>query len=262
LASSVRRRRSGPPYGTILLILFLVLVAGGAAWYWLRSGGEPDPTPTLVTPEAAPGQPAAPPVESDLELPELSASDAFIRDLVARLSQHPQLAAWLANDRLVRRFVLVVVDLAGASNPAENLRFMTPGQPFTVRQAEGRLFIAPESYQRYNLLSATVASLDARGSAELYQQLRPLIYEAYAELGIPETTFDEALEMALRNIMAAPVMEEPVEVLDSDGLYILADPELEARRGAHRALLRMGPENTRRIQGKASELARELGIQP
>lgn len=263
MASLRRRRQSPSPLPQILLVVAIVLVAGGVGWYWYQSRGEPDPPP------AAPADPSevAPDPEEDpdvppLELPELSASDEFVRTVVARLSEHPQLAEWLTNDELIHRFVLVVVDLAGESNPAANVEFMVPSEPFSVRESDGRLYIAPETHARFNLLAATFASLDTDGTVQLYRQLRPLIVEAYEELGIPDYSFDQMLEMAIRNLLAVEVPDEPIEVVAHEELYDFQDPELEARGGAEKALYRMGPENTRLVQAKLRELARELGIQP
>jgi hypothetical protein len=255
-----RRPRASPP-PRVLVALALLVVVAGVAWFLLRSGPDPEtraPAPVAEFPEPAPPDlPDVPP----LDLPELGASDALVRELVARLSAHPRLAAWLATDRLIERFVLVVVDLAGGFNPAANLPHMAPAEPFAVRESDGRLVIAPESHRRYDLLGAVVASLDTEGTVRLYLQLLPLIEEAFQELGIPDRTFSETLELALRNVLAVEVPAGPLEVVAGEGImYEFRDAGLEARRGAEKALIRMGPENARRIQDKAGELAEGLGI--
>lgn len=258
MTSSRRRRGSQLPLGSVAAAVLLLILIGGAAWYWLRPSDDAPPAEA-----SAPGMPAGPlpsPGTGAVDLPPLDASDEFVRGLVARLSSHPQLARWLVTDDLIRRFVGVVVDLAGGSNPSAHLRFMAPEGAFTTERRDGGLVMAQASQRRYDLLAATFASLDAPGSAQLFGQLRPLIEEAYRELGIPGTSFDEVLAMAVGNLLAVQPRDEPLEVLGADGIYLFADPELESRRGAEKALLRMGPANTRRIQGKARELARELGI--
>ncbi len=258
---SRRRHRSKPPIAAIVGVVVALLLVIGGIWYWVQR----DPGVEEVGPEPAAPPPAAEaPVEEELEpldLPELSASDEFVRGMVGRLSQHPQLAAWLVTDDLVQRFVAVVVDLAGNSNPAASVRFMAPDQSFRSQEVGGVRRIDPDSYRRYDLLAATFASLDTRGTVRLYRQLRPLIDEAWEDLGVPDVTFDEALTMAIRNLIEAEVRDEPPRVERVDGIYVFSDPALENRRGAEKALLRMGPENTRRIQAKLRELARELGMQ-
>jgi hypothetical protein len=257
-----RRRRSGgsgPPKMGVLMTIGVVAVLAVIGWFWFRAQGPgeiPDEAPSPVAaPDTSPAVPDVPP----LDLPELSASDAFVRDQVARLSSHPRLAAWLVTDRLIERFVLLVVELAGGSNPSEHVRHMQPQEGFTVREVDGRLVIAPESFRRYDLLAATFASLDTPGTVQLYRQLRPLIDEAFQELGIPDRTFDETLELAIRNVLAAEVPTASPEVVPVEGVYEFRDPALEARRGGEKLLIRMGPQNARRIQEKLRELSEAPG---
>ena len=207
--SSRRRRRPAGSAGKVAGVVALLVLAGGLAWWIFRPGEEADPpvtfTPEATQPETAPALPSAPP----LELPELSASDAFIREVVSRLSSHPQLAAWLVPDDLVHRFVGAVVDLAGNSTPAEHVRHLTPTQGFSTQQSGERTVISDNSFRRFDLLAATAASLDTRGTAELHVQLLPLMEEAYAELGIPDFTFAETVRLAVNNLLAVQLPDGP-----------------------------------------------------
>ena len=255
-----RRRGSGGPnvgmaVGVIVLAILVII-----GWFWFRAQG-PQPIPDEAPPTAAP-DPSPMREVPPLDLPELSASDAVVRDLVTRLSSHPQFARWLVTDRLIERFVLVVVEVAGGSNPAEHVRHMAPQEEFTVREMGGRLVIAPESFRRYDLLAATFASLDTPGTAQLYRQLHPLIAEAFQELGIPDRTFDETLEMALRNVQGMEVPTASPEVTPMEAVFEFSDPELEALRGGEKLLIRIGPQNARLIQGKLAELSEALGFSP
>ena len=258
-----RRRPADSPVPVAIAVLVGIAILGATVWLWLGAREQPPADPPVAGPPAP--LPDAPPLSGSdlppLELPELSASDALVRDMAARLSSNPQLARWLVTDDLVQRFVGVVVDLAGSSNPSEHVPFLIPQGDFAAVETGGRLVIAPESHRRFDLLSATFVSLDARGTARLYRQMRPLVDEAYGQLGIP-FSFDETLALAIRNLLAVEVGEESPEVVGSDGVYVYADPAVEGRRGAEKALMRMGPVNARRIQGKVAEIAAELGIEP
>jgi hypothetical protein len=261
---SIRRRRrsgAGPDRGVVIAVAVMVLVLVGIGWYWLRSGEDPDtaspaPPPTAEAPSPLFPEDTIPP----LDLPELGASDAFVRGVVGRLSAHPQLAAWLVNDRLIQRFVLTVVELAGGSNPSEHVPFLMPQQEFQVREVDGRVVMAPESHRRYDLLTTVFTSLDTRGTVRLYRQLHPLIDEAFQELGIPGVTFDETLAQALANLRAVEIPPGTPELVRHEAVWEYRDPALENRRGGEKALLRAGPENVRRIQEKLGELETELGF--
>jgi len=260
--SSRRRRRPTGSAGKVAGVVALLVLTGGLGWWIFRSGEEADPTvtftPEATPPASAPDLPSAPP----LELPELRASDAFIREVVSRLSSHPQLAAWLVPDDLVYRFVGAVVDLAGNFTPAEHVRHLTPTEGFSTQQSGGRTVIADASFRRFDLLAATAASLDTRGTAELYVQLLPLMEEAYAELGIPDFTFAETVRLAVNNLLAVQVPGGPFEVTGQDGVYIFLDPAIEELRGLEKQLIRMGPQNAGTLQQAVRELAVALGIAP
>lgn len=263
-----RSRRSSTPKGPLwAAVIAVILVVGIIAWYGLRSGPEPGPDRDLpdfpadtvaddTFPEIAPGTDVEP-----LDLPELEGSDAFVRDLVAGLSSHPQLARWLVTDGLIDRYVSVVLDLAGGSSPLEHVEFLRPEEDFRVRSGSGdRQTIDPESYQRWNLLAETFASLDVEGTVRLHRQLRPLIEEAWEARGIPDMSFDHALARALNTLRDAEIPRDPPEVVLVEGIWEFADPELEALPGAQKALIRMGPENADRIRAQVDALAVELGL--
>jgi hypothetical protein len=258
LAAYRRRDPAGPPLVPLALVGAVTLLVGIAAWFLMRSG-EPEPSDWAPSPFDTAGAPAEVDPTADradvppLDLPELEASDEFVRRLVSGLSSHPRLAAWLVTDDLIQRFVGTVVDLAGGFHPAEHVPFLRPDEPFTVETRGGRTVISDASYRRYDLLAAVVQSLDTEGTVRLFRQLRPLVDEAYAQRGLPGD-FDDALELAFRNMLAVEIPDGPLEVRAEEGLYLFRDAELEARRGAAKALLRMGPDNARRVQQKLRDV--------
>lgn len=205
-------------------------------------------------------QPA--PTEPREDLPALDASDELVRRLAESLSSRPRLAEWLATDDLIRRFVGAVVRVAAGRSPREPLEFLEPEGEFLVRGEPGdSAVIDPESHRRYDPLAATITALDTRGTAELYRRIRPLLREAYRDLGFREPSFDETLARAAAVLLAVPVPEAPIEVVPVGGTaWAYRNPELEALSPAQKALVRMGPENVERIQAKLRELARALDL--
>lgn len=257
-----RRRRNLAIGGGLLLLL---LVAGGA-WFFLRSGGEPEPT----VPAATTADTVAPAADTstasadgeEIDLPELDASDERVREMAQRLSERPAWAEWLVTDDLVRRFVGSVVSVSAGASPADQLGFMAPDERFRVREAEDGLYVDPASYERYDLPTAVFVSLDTEGAAELYRRLQPLFEEAHQELGFAEGTFDDAVARAVENLLAVEVPEGPVAVEPGEALYEFRNPRLENRSEAEKHLLRLGPDNARRVQAKLRELSGALGLAP
>jgi hypothetical protein len=101
--------------------------------------------------------------------------------------------------------------------------------------------------------------LDTRGTVRLYKQLKPVIQEAYKDLGYPDTDFEDTLTKAIVELLKVPVVKDVL--LEKKIIsYAMVDPELESLSQAQKHLLRMGPENILRIQSKLREFAQELGI--
>lgn len=266
-----RGRSSRGLYGTVAVLALVGLLAAGA-WLWLRSSNGSSGSagsPAAGDRAAAAGAAA----DSALDLPELGASDEFLRRVAAGLSSRPGWVAWLATDELVRRFVRSVASVAAGSSPRDQLGFVAPEGSFRTRDAESgggdgaatadeRTVIDPASYRRYDGATAIFASLDTQGTARLYRQLLPLFEEAYRELGFPASaSFEMAMTRAFETLLAVPVPEGPVAV-EPDGAeaWRFADRELEALSPAQKHLLRMGPENARRVQAKLRELGQAMDL--
>jgi hypothetical protein len=197
-------------------------------------------------------------------LPALEQSDVLVRELVGRLSSHPQVAAWLSADQLVRRFVVLVVNVLAEENPRPNLRFLEPRQRLTVLQRGSATVIDPASYARFDGFALGLDSLDEAGCARVYRLLTPLFEAAFRELGHPEGGFDRALAAAARPLLEVPVLEGDVAVRPVQRVtlvYEYVDPRLEGLSLPQKQLLRMGPGNVRRLQAKLRALAAALGLQ-
>lgn len=250
----------GPGFLPFAILAALLLLIGAGVYYLFWYQPAPEPSPVVEAPaepiETEEIEEAAPPIE----LPPLGESDAIVRDLIGKLSSNPQLAAWLINDNLIRRFTMIVDNIAEGVSPRAHLLFLEPEQEFRVIERAGSTYIDPESYRRYNAVGEAFSSLDAAGSAELYRTLKPLIDEAYAEVGRPDRSFDETLVLAMRELLESPVPDDSVEVVPRIKTYGFANPRLESLTDAQKHFFRMGPDNVLRIQGKLREIGANLDL--
>jgi len=249
-----RRRTGSPSSSSLYIALALAAAAAVAGVLWYRGRGAEPETQGLAELTATGPATGSGPVVPPLALPELDASDAFVRSLISSLSAHPQVASWLVTDELARRFVLSVVEMAGGRSPRAHVQFLIPPEAPGVRESGEGLTLDPEAYRRYNLLAETVVSLDTEGTAVLYHQLHPLFVEAYGELGIPGGSFDEAMELAVQNLLSARGATSSLAVRLNEGVYEFVDPDLEARSPLEKHLIRMGSENAGQVQGKLLEI--------
>lgn len=259
-----------------------LLVLGAAfAWWWL--GRDPVPTPLperRTTPPAtpvAPPEPAPTPVPSAVpvptppppaanpaatadSLPELDTSDALVREIAGRLSSHADVMTWLATDELVRRFVAAVDNVAEGRSPRDQLAAMRPTGRYGVESDGDQLTADPAAFARYDTLTEAIVAIDTPAAVRAYRKLRPLIDEAYRDLGYPDRAFDDALRAALFELLSTPVVVGEPTLAPRVITYEYIDPELEGLSASQKQLLRMGPSNAPRVQRKLRELAAALGI--
>jgi hypothetical protein len=252
------RRREGSGF-VLALVAGAILLASAGGWYFLRERAPaPPPASAAVAADAPPAAGAA--AAAEVPLPALGASDGFLRQLVGGLTAHPGLASWLVGEDLARRFVAAVVGVAEGRSPAEPLRPLAPAGAFRARHAGGRLVADPASFHRYDLVTDVFASIDVAGAARAYRRVHPLLEEAYREIGDPASTLDATLARAVARLVAVPVPAAPGELVDQGGSYHWADHDLERLSAAEKHLLRLGPDNGRRVQAKLGELASALAL--
>lgn len=241
----------------IALVIAGILACSVFIYFQIMGGISSDAPPPSSSP---PPSEAPPPVEMAPapELPTLDASDEAVRALVEALSGHPRLAAWLAPDDLVRRFVAAVVDVANEESPRPHISHLAPLGNFGVTEHQGSLVIDSASYARYNTAATVLDSLDDKQTKELYQHLKPLFDEAYQDLGYPGGSFDVALGRAIDRLLATPIPAGRVPVKRRVKNYRFADPDLEALSPIEKHLIRMGPTNARKVQAKLRQLREAL----
>jgi hypothetical protein len=252
LTRATSRRPSPLPW------VVLALVAAAGAWYAAGElfAGPPDVAPAPAPTPVAAAAPAAPVEEPLPPAPAPEKLDA----LLSRVSPGALWRNVVSDGDVLRRVATVVDNLGEGASPRAQLGFLAPGARFTVVTTSQEAVIAPESYARYDRVASAVAEADAAAIAEVYRATRGPLTIAYRALGYPGASLDRAVDRALLRILAAPVKDGPVAVVDEGGVWVFADERLEALSGVEKHLLRMGPANTRAIQAKARELRAELGF--
>jgi len=247
-----------------MAIVAAVAVVGGV-WY-LRPQRQPSSPPAENVPAApqatVPERAEAPLVQAaDIDLPPLPQTDPIVRELVARLSSHPTIAAWLATKGLIANFTVTTLAIAEGRAPAPFLRPIAPRGRFRTT-GSGELFVDPRSYDRYNPHGDAIAALDPVGTATLYLTLKPRITDAYQELGYPEGDFDRVLERAIGVLLQTPALDEKVALRPKGVTFAYSDPKLESLSPAQKQFLRLGTRNSQAIRAKLEEIAALLKLRP
>ena len=248
--------------------ILLVLVAVAVVLYFaVLKKPAPAPAAAKAAQEAAKppatGTAAATEGSGDpLVLPAvgLDQSDPVVREYAKAISSSLRFGQWLGSKELVRKFVAAVDNIANGLSPKPQVDFWAPEGQFKAVNKPAGTFIDESKYSRYDPAAEVFASLDARVAVRFYRGLRPLVQEAYRDLGYPDTDFSETLVKAMAELLETPVVERPVKLEKKILSYAMADASLEGLSQAQKQLLRMGPKNVRLIQGKIRELAAALGI--
>ena len=247
----------------LVVAVLLAVLAGAAGYFYVRArpAGTAGDAGSSTAVQTAPDKATSPGREPILvELPPLDESDALVRKLVAELSSHPRIAAWLATSGLIRIFVVAVSDIADGDTPVRNLAALRPAGGFQVIERSGSVSVDPRSWERYTPLAAAVASIDPEGAASLYATLKPLLEEAHQQLGYPNTSFDRTLERAVVRLLGTPIPGGPIRLVPRALGYGFEDARIEGLSAAQKQLLRFGPQNALLVQASIRNIALALGI--
>jgi len=271
------RPRSEPSSARpVALVLAAAAAAGAAWWFWWRPAQVPEPPAPVAAPAAQPAsapqvQASGPqnPVEAlepaGADLPALQASDAYVEQALAALLGREKAASFLQLDGFVRRAVATVDNLPRAQAPAR----LWPVQPMPQRFTVEGGAIAPANAARYGAFVAFAEAVPLDAAVKLYARLYPLFQAAYEELGYPRKYFNDRLVAVLDHLLAAPQPAQPVAVqlVQVEGevpstrpwvRYEFADPQLQALSSGQKILVRMGPDNARRLHAVLAELRRRV----
>lgn len=252
-----------PPPGSSWLraVVFILagVLAGALLMFWWMSRVQPTPAapPSPTAPDVAVGSNR--PKRQQIELPPLDDSDTVLRTLVSALSKHPTLARLLATPGLARGAVLAVVQIGDGRTPVEPLKVLRPATRLTIGgSSTGR--VDPRSYQRWDAAVGGLVSIKPADAAQLYVNVKPLLDEAYVELGHPGEDFDTAIVRAIAVLRETPDVTTDPLLLRRSGYYEHDDPTLRALRPVQKQLLLTGPDNRRRVMTWLDAFASALDL--
>jgi hypothetical protein len=182
----------------------------------------------------------------------------LVRSLVSALSQHPTLARFLATRGLVRASTLAVVQIGDGRTPDRPLLSLRPSTHAQIAGASGP--VSDANYARWDSVAAALSSVPSADAAQLYVNVKPLVDEAYIELGHAEGNFDDAIVRAIQILRDTPNPASPPTLLKRPGYLEFEDPALRALKPVQKQFLLMGAGNRARILAWLEELADHLDL--
>lgn len=265
--------RDEPPAasGNAKLILTIAIVIALAAtviaWLWVnQQSSEPtqielpkrveviepeQPQPEDPMPQELPETVELEVAEEQVILPELAAST---EDVLQQLKLAEQDTSVLTSSELIRDAVVFIDNLRNGLVVRDKAGVEGPRNAFRVLEQNGKLYIDPRSYDRYNTLVDWFVSLDTEVLVAMMERYRPLIAAALAEIGYLDTSPEQVLIEAIAVLNGTPAVGTVVELTDDTVMYRFTDPALEALPAAQKQMLRLGPDNIRRVKLKLSAI--------
>ncbi|MCF2899214.1 DUF3014 domain-containing protein [Pseudoalteromonas sp. SSMSWG5] len=214
---------------------------------------EPEPEPVVV--ETAPERTPEPVPEVE-PLPTLNESDEVV---VARMDEllSDQVMSLMVTDDLIRRGVVYVDNIAKGKVALSHAPVERPKESFKVIEGD-ILTIDPNSYERYTPYVKLFTSLSAAQVIRMYDEYKPLINEAYAEIGYEGDAFTGTLEEAIDVLLDTPEPKGEMPLVRNSVTYQYAYSEWENLPDAQKQLLRMGPENMKKVKAALRNIKAEL----
>jgi len=215
----------------------------------------------IVEPEVVEDVPV---VEVKPPLPSLDESDAQVSSSLSQLTWRKELLKLVISDDMIRRFVVFTDNFSQGNLAYEHSPFISPPSSFSVLESKAEdqnkvnLSWNDNASRRFSLYVDLLRSLDVETLSSFYIEMKPLIDEAYAELGYPDTDFTEVLQSAITKVLDTEVPKASLELVQPSVMYRFKDPELEALDDAEKLLLRIGKENLLVIKSVLLEINEKL----
>ncbi|MGB0893185.1 MAG: DUF3014 domain-containing protein [Parashewanella sp.] len=209
---------------------------------------EPTPEPIAETTQTKPAEPKAEP------LPSLEQSDGFLHQQALTALKGISINNLLVNKNIARQFVVFVDNLAHGAVARKASPLFGPKQEFSVLEVENKIYLDPDSYHRYDLYADLLATLNKQALVTTYTKVLPILDNAFSELGYEGTRFNRRLKQAIKEMLDAPILEHPLELTSISVNYRFKNKNLESLPDAQKLMIRMGPENTKKVKIALKEI--------
>jgi hypothetical protein len=295
LEKSDQASQNKAPWPLIAFII-VVIIAIGVAWQFTGDKSEPVainqpvliveevpkiveklPAPIVETPEVVVEEEIIEPVNDPLPL--LDNSDDWLKLKLPEITWRKELLKLIIDDDMIRRFVVFTDNFAQGIIAYEHSPFILPNAKFTPKMdsvsfqkieqtASGSSLPVKQnvwqwnesSSRRFSLYVDLLRSMDSESLVQWYSELKPLINEAYSELGY-EDDFTNTLQDAITRVLDMELPKSSMALIQPSVMYRFADAELEALPDTDKLLLRLGKENLLVMKSVLLELHEKLAKQ-
>jgi hypothetical protein len=201
-------------------------------------------------------------IEPEILLPTLDESDTWFSTKLPTLTWRKELLKLLVTEDMIRRFVVFTDNFSQGNLAYEHAPLITPNAKFTALEEQtenGIKWLWDESSaRRFGLYVDLLRSMDSEMLVQWYVELKPLIDQAYEELGYPDQDFTEVLHNAITKVLDMEIPKVQPELERPSVMYKYKDESLESLDDAEKLLLRLGKENLLVIKSVLLEINEKL----
>jgi hypothetical protein len=185
---------------------------------------------------------------ADPLLPSLDESDVWVRQKIPELTWRNELISLIITEDMIRRFVVFTDNFSQGLLAYEHSPFVKPKKRMSLDEtktvADNKAVWAwdNETSKRFDVYVDLLRSVNSTILVDSYFESKPLIDEAYRELGY-EGDFTEILQDAINRVLDMEIPNAPMNLTRTSVMYKFNNPELEALADSDKFLLRIGKEN-------------------
>ncbi len=270
----------------LIAFIILIIIGIGIAWQFTGSKEEPvkveKPVP-IVEPvaeevEIIPEPIIEEPIEEVVDLvpevvepvlPSLDESDEWLKIKLPEITWRKELLKLVIDEDMIRRLVVFTDNFAQGIVAYEHSPFTLPKSKFSPDQANVSQQNNTEVWQwnenstkRFSLYVDLMRSMDSESLVQWYFEVKPLIDEAYNELGYGDEDFTQTLQDAITRVLDMELPSKTsMTLVRPSVMYQFADPSLESLPESEKLLLRLGKENLLVMKSVLLELHEKLAQQ-
>lgn len=284
----------------LIAFIILVVIAIGVAWQFTGNKPapvvietpttevviEPEPEKEIVISEPMIEEPKVETIEEEVvlienPLPSLDESDEWLKIKLPEITWRKELLTLIIDEDMIRRFVVFTDNFSQGIVAYEHSPFVLPNVKFTPETdsvsfqdtvknngssetlLEGKQNVwqwNESSSKRFSLYVDLLRSMDSESLVQWYIDVKPLIDEAYSELGY-EDDFTNTLQDAITRVLDMELPKSSMALIQPSVMYKYANPQLEALPDTDKLLLRLGKENLLVMKSVLLELHEKLAQQ-
>ncbi|MFB1015409.1 MAG: hypothetical protein ACI9C0_000260 [Alteromonadaceae bacterium] len=282
MKNSASNENVSKPSSWLLISIIIVVILGLSLWFYSDSQQE---LPVVVEKEAVeevvevaaiiPAE-VIPEIQVVVErpaielvevspLPSLNESDSWLKEKLPSLTWRKELLKLVVDDNMIRRIVVFTDNFSKGTVTYKHSPLVLPNSSFSAIETQSfddnnqqEWLWDNSSERRFSLYIDLIKSTDIESLISWYLEIKPLIDEAYDELGYPDDNFTDTLQTAIIRILDAELPKSPLKIIRPSVMYKYQDSAIEALDDVDKLLLRLGKENLLIIKSTLLEFSEKL----